>query len=91
MSPAGAVAAAPPPARVEDRLVRRLTRCLRAYLRLHAAAGPESPATRLAARALERACEDALAYEEGWPPPAPAAGRGRAGPRPARAARGTTR
>ena len=50
----------PGPARADARL-DRLVRALRAYLRLREGAGPESPATRLAARALRRACDEALA------------------------------
>jgi hypothetical protein len=49
---------------VDDLLVARLTQCLRAYLTVRAAAGPDGPATLLAARALDRACEDALAFEQ---------------------------
>jgi len=57
-------------AAVGDRVVARLTYRLRAYLTVRAAAGPDSPATQLAARALERACEDAVAFEQdGLAPP----------------------
>jgi hypothetical protein len=44
-----------------DARLARLVRGLRTYLRLREAAGPDSPAVRLAARALRRACDDALA------------------------------
>ena len=54
-----------------DHLTVLLTRRLRAYLLVRAAAGPDSSATRLAARALDRACEDALAFEQDGLAPAP--------------------
>ena len=53
------------------RMVARLTRLLRTYLIFRSAAGPESAATRLALRALERACEDAMAFEQDGLAPRP--------------------
>jgi hypothetical protein len=49
---------------IGDRLTARLTHRLRTYLTVRAAAGPDSAATRLAARALDWAGEDVLAFEQ---------------------------